>query len=777
MKSLLLAKSNLRKNKGLSICISLLILISSLFICVSCLLINDYQKSALNTAKNLNTSDVSLYSYGNSDGIDKAYIDSIIPDTVKEYEYNDILNIQTSIKFNAGEVTPNINIINSSSLKRNLSRVEILEEDSSIVDNYIYVPYHLHSGGGINIGDTYDIKFPSKTYTFNVRGYINPIFAGSYNMNRYEMLVSDEAYDRLLNENPDSKAFDLFLNYHDDVNFNVESNKLSNKIFIDKHVETDSEDLDITLQTRTFISSIFFVSFLLTSLIIILIVTLMIWNNISNYVRENIRSLGALKAIGYTSKDIKKSLILQFGLLTFVGLFLGVILGYFFMPFITNMLVAQSGIPYCVKFNLLSTLMTIFFIPMVVLFIVLLSLRKINKLEPIVALRDGLVAHNFKKNHVPLDKSRFSINTSLSFKGMFKNAKQNIISFVTVLFLCFLMVISMAMYQNFSRDPKLSLLTFEIVDGVISIDKSAKNDFVNDLKSDNDITKYEYLTMYTIQDNDFNPFAAYIMEDPNLINNKDNCYKGRYPKYDNEVAISGKYAKDKGYNIGDKVEFGVGDKKFSYLITGFIQSTNYFGRECLFLEAGAKHIIDVDGLDPTYYFDSDVDASIIIDRYNQKYGDKVLTTLNFEELIKGQMDTFISVANLMVVVISIIVGFIIVLVLYLLMKTLIYNRRYEYGILKAIGFKSRDLIVQNVLSFMPTIVIATLIGTVISYYATNPYIGLMMRSFGIMKCTMVLPMDLLIISVVFIILISLISTILMSLKIKDIEPCDLLIGE
>ena len=87
MKSLLLAKSNLRKNKGLSICISLLILISSLFICVSCLLINDYQKSALNTAKNLNTSDVSLYSYGNSDGIDKAYIDSIIPDTVKEYAF------------------------------------------------------------------------------------------------------------------------------------------------------------------------------------------------------------------------------------------------------------------------------------------------------------------------------------------------------------------------------------------------------------------------------------------------------------------------------------------------------------------------------------------------------------------------------------------------------------------------------------------------------------------------------------------------------------------
>ena len=101
----------------------------------------------------------------------------------------------------------------------------------------------------------------------------------------------------------------------------------------------------------------------------------------------------------------------------------------------------------------------------------------------------------------------------------------------------------------------------------------------------------------------------------------------------------------------------------------------------------------------------------------------------------------------------------------------------DYGILKALGYRSKDLIIQNVLSFMPTIIIATLIGTIISYHITNPYIGLMMRSFGIMKCTMELPMDLMIITVVFLIGIALLSTIVMSLKIRKIEPCDLIKGE
>ena len=195
------------------------------------------------------------------------------------------------------------------------------------------------------------------------------------------------------------------------------------------------------------------------------------------------------------------------------------------------------------------------------------------------------------------------------------------------------------------------------------------------------------------------------------------------------------------------------------------------------LKKGFDHLTDSDELYSTYYFDSNVKTNKIIKKYEKKYGDKILVTLDFEELIESQMDTFINVANLMVIVMSIISGCIILLVLYLLMKTLVYNRRYEYGILKAVGYKSKDLIIQNVLSFMPTIIIATLIGTTISYYITNPYIGFMMRSFGIMKCNMILPMDLMIITILFIIGISLIGTILMSLKIKKVEPCGLLKSE
>lgn len=779
MRSLLLAKSNLRKSRGLSIGITILILISSMFICISGLLIYDYKTNAENEAKRLNTTDYEIFSTGQSDSINEEYIKSILPNSVEEYAYKEHINVQTPIEFNGGEVTPNVNIITKKDLNRKLSKIEIIEEDNSITDNYIYIPYHIHTGGGINIGDNYKIKFPSKTYEFKVKGYINSIFSGSYNMNKYEMIVSDSVYEKIKNDNPKNKAFSVFINYKKDKKLDTdrESNIIVNRIFADKGVNTTAHGLSVTLESRTFISMIFFVSFLMTALIVIGIVMLMIYNNISNYIKENIKTLGALKALGYTSKDLKRFLIVQFSILSIIGLIIGVICGYLFMPYISDMLVAQSGIPYHVKFNMNATILTIAIIPSFVLFIVLISIRKIKNVNPIVALREGIETHNFKRNHVPLEKSRMPLNMSISLKNMFKNIKQNIISFITIIFLSFLMVIGMAMYQNFSRKPNLSLLTFELVDGVIAVDKDIRAEFEKDLANDPDIKKYKYVTDYEMQDKDYTKLNTYIVDNPNLINNKDNCYKGRYPKYDNEIVVSGKYAKDHGYKIGDEIKFHVGDKEYFYLITGFIQSTNNDGREAVLLYEGAKHIIDVENLNPIYYFDSNIKASKVIKKYNEKYGDRIIATMDFEELIKGQMDTFINVANLMIVIIAIISGCIITLVLYLLMKSLIYDRRYEYGILKAVGYKSKDLIMQNVLSFMPTITIGVLIGTIVSYFITNPYIGLMMRSFGIMKCTMVLPMDLMIITVVFLIGIAFISTIIMSLKIRKIEPCDLIKGE
>ena len=783
MKSVLLAKSNIRKNKGLSICILLLIIIASMFICLSFILSNDYSKNGNKEAKRLNTGNGYLYGFIDCSTIDKTYIDNVfdIPE-VEEYEYTDILGFQTPIEFRGGTVTPIVFFGNSSTFDKEMGKTEILKEDTTITENYIYLPYHIHTGGGFNIGDEYTIAYPNKTYTFKIRGYIHNIDAGSYNMNLYLFVVSDEMYNTILADNPETKGFEVDIRYKDDVDIDVVNSRLENKFYVEKGANVGSHSLSMTISSRTFISMIFFVSFLLTAIVVIAIVLLMIFNNISNYVKENMKSLGALKAMGYTSKDLRRSLLVQFGLITAISLVFGIIFGHLFMKVLSPMLVAQSGIPYCTKFSIFATIITVLIIPTFVLLITLLSSRKLKKIEPIVALRDGVNNHSFKRNHAPLDKTKMGLNMGLSIKNTFKNLKQNIISFIVVMFLSFLMIIACVMFQNFSVKPKLSLLTSELCNGVIGVDVSVKDEVYHKLETTTNVKPKTIRTVtgINIYDENYLNFYAMVIDDTSRFNNQDCVYTGQLPRFENEIVISGKYASKYGYKKGQQITMKFGEEEFSYLITGFMQSTNNEGREAIMTEEAFAHLYDLDTINMySIWFDTEKDgqARAIVDSIKEEYGSKITTTMVFDELIKSQIGTFVSIANLMLVLIAAITAAVIILVLYLLMKTIIFDRRFEYGILKALGFKSKDLIMQNVLSFLPTIILGTVIGTIISSLVASPYIGIMMRPFGIMKCTMDLPFYFPIASAVFIIILAIFAAILMSLKIRKIEPYKLLIGE
>jgi hypothetical protein len=53
-----------------------------------------------------------------------------------------------------------------------------------------------------------------------------------------------------------------------------------------------------------------------------------------------------------------------------------------------------------------------------------LSVCGINKLHPLVALRAELATHSFRKNHLPLDKTRGALDILLGFKHLMQNKKQ-----------------------------------------------------------------------------------------------------------------------------------------------------------------------------------------------------------------------------------------------------------------------------------------------------------------------------------------------------------------
>ena len=778
----LLTGSHFRKNKGTSVGLFLLIILASMLIGASLLLFTDVYPTISREAVRLNAGNGFFRFTGDLTGVDENCIKDLMKNDTTEYESYWILNYDSiSVPFGNGKVVMNVHLNRPEAFNRKMARTEIVMEDKSITGSYVYLPYQFHTSKSNKIGDLYHVELGGKKYDFTVRGFVNTTYFGCNNNGTYEFIVDEDTYRKIEErDRADQEAIVVTYALKENVKQSKFAIRVSNDLIkYNADTTVDSSSLSSVITGRTFMSLIIAISFLAVSVLLLLVIILMLVNSITNYIKENMLSVGALKAIGYTSGNIKASLLLMFGVLGVIGSFIGVCLSYAVMPIIAKFAVVQMGVPFTLRFNVLTTIVAFTVVVVFVILVTNLSVRKIKVIDPIIALRGGVAGHSFKKNHVRLDRSAFGLNVSLALKTMFGNMRQNVITFIVTGVIVFLCVIALLMYENFNRHPKLEMLTFEICGGVVVADYETKDDVLEYLNGREDVSNVRNIVNTYLYYNDEDKLWAYIMDDPTKLKNKNVVYDGRLPENDNEIAVSGKFAKEYGLTVGDEIKLDYGEKGYGYLITGLVQTTNNDGKEAFLSMKAAERIIDFTYMPAFYNFDSE-DAEItktILEETTDEFDGHILSTVNFWETIEGSMTTFKSIAALMLYLVCAISAAVILLVLFLLIKSFLYSKRKDYGISKAIGYTSNNLILQTAVSFMPPIILSVLVFSVGSYFAANPYMNLMMGSFGIVKADMDIPIPGVIIIGVGIIAISFLFAIFEARRIKKIEAYKILVAE
>ncbi|MBR1861854.1 MAG: ABC transporter permease [Lachnospiraceae bacterium] len=781
-KTILLAKSNFRKNRGTSIGLFFLMLMAAMLVGVSLLIFLDAYPTAAKEAKRLDAGDGYLWIGEELQGIDDEFIEDLLGADTERYEAGRCLGYSNvSLPFGNGNVVPGLVVYDSRAFETKMNRTEIITEDTSITEGYIYLPYQFFTSGGYDLGDVYTFELLGKKYSFDVRGFINTTYFGCNNAGNYEFVIDDESYEKLYERDGDTAetiivSFDL----KEDVNPGSFRIRVGNDVLSrNPGAIALAALLPDTLSSKTFLSLILAASFLTMTIIIVVVIVLMLSNSIANYIRENMKTIGALKAIGYTGRVIIGSLFALFVFMACVGSLVGAGLSYTLMPVMVKIIVGQMGVPYTVSFNPVCSIIPVIFVVAFTFFVTFLAAGKIRKIHPIVALREGVENHNFRRNHIRLDRSVLGLNISLALKSLFTNMKQNTITFFVTGLLMFVCVVALLMYENFSRNPKLGILTFEICGGVVAFDYETKEDALKYLEDREDASNIRRMIQLNINYNNEDRLVTYIFDDVSKMNNKEVCYKGRLPEYDNEIAVSGTFAKQYGYDIGDEVRFDYGEKNSSYLITGLVQTCNNFGKEAVMSEKAAEQLIDFEYIPGYFWFDCD-DAKTsqkILDEATEKYGDHVVSAMNFFDTLEGNMTTFKDISTLMLVLLCSISAVVIMLILYLLIKAFIYNKRRDYGIYKAIGYTSGSLVLQTALSFMPSIVLAAVVFAFGSYYAANPYMSMIMRSFGLMKCNFDIPVPGVVMIAIGLVLIAFAFALVQSSKVRKIEAYRMLICE
>ena len=318
----------------------------------------------------------------------------------------------------------------------------------------------------------------------------------------------------------------------------------------------------------------------------------------------------------------------------------------------------------------------------------------------------------------------------------------------------------------------------------MAVDTDVSDEVLAYMQDREDVSNIRRIINLNFNYKDEDRLLTYICDDISKLNNKDVCYKGRFPEHDNEVAVSGKFAKLNGLEIGDELELVYGDNSYKYLITGLLQTCNNSGREALLSQEAASHLIDLELVPAWYWYDltdesgDTMSASQkILDEVSERYGEHVVSTLNFYEVMEGSMTTFKTISAMMLIIMCVISAMVITLTLYMLIKALIYHKRKYYGIYKALGYISGSLMLQTAISFMPAIILSVVVFSFFSYFIANAYMGLIMYAFGLMKCNFVIPVGGVVIIGCGMVLLSFAIAMWQAGRIKKIEAYNMLVGE
>jgi len=114
--------------------------------------------------------------------------------------------------------------------------------------------------------------------------------------------------------------------------------------------------------------------------------------------------------------------------------------------------------------------------------------------------------------------------------------------------------------------------------------------------------------------------------------------------------------------------------------------------------------------------------------------------INNRESTESMMTSMSGIFSAVAAGIIAVTAFVVVLVLYMVIKTTILQTKRELGIQKAVGFTTFQLMNQIALNMTPKILLGVIAGAFAGYFGLNPIMLALMSGMGIVKAKLPVPL-------------------------------------
>ncbi len=796
-----IAKNNMIKQKGDMITFFILTLIAAflIFDCASAMLgmgqVMEDRFQAVNGAE------VTL-TIADKEPLRKA-ADAVFAENpnLQGYEASELLNVTTKYRNKKDENYDEYQFLAEAfEDERTYLNLELCPEGKTVDQlqgNDVIMPYFIKDR--FPVGDTLELKIDDVSYEFTVVGYTeDPYMASALNISVFHIFISRSRLDQIVAERTETAG--RFVMYKgkvkdgvltDDFNTGDLEKEIGNS-YKEKTAAIAKEDptLNVTnymlLNWHTMKSGgqilpmIVMAIFLLFAVIILIVATLIISFSVKNFIQRNMKNTGILEASGYTVKELRRALTVEILLVAGLGSILGVLMGILTFGGFGNVVSSTLGLSWNQPVNVPAAICTVAGLLILVTLISIRISRTYRKITVLEALRGGLGTHNYKKNHFSFEKTTLPIPLTLSLKETFGNPRRNIAMVLIMTILTIAMLSGFGMLENFGTDPDALI----VLTGTSNcqMELYAEEGLTEDLVKVEGITHVD--SMFTLEP------TVWAGEKSAAIFTRAICdpekgydavvLEGRLPRQDNEVMLTMAAAEDLGVKIGDVVKIEFGGVTEEYLLTGLNQMMQQMGRTMILTEEGGRKLLPAQ---PKYYYEIFADKSIGFDALKDrveaaiagKGGKHVYTDIG--KFVDESMNSLMGAMGAICLVFTVVTLLIVFFVEALVIRAKMVREWRGMGISKAMGMTSGGLISQVMLSNVPAIVAGVILGTLLAPTAGYWGCRAIFAMFGIKKVEFTISFVAILITAVGIISVALVTSGLFGLKVRKLQPVEMITEE
>lgn len=468
-------------------------------------------------------------------------------------------------------------------------------------------------------------------------------------------------------------------------------------------------------------------------------------------ISEEFREIGVMKAVGIGSGSIRSLYIVKYLAIAVTG----TMIGYFCsVPFGDMMLKTVSkNIVLGGESSALMGLLSSGLVVIVILLFCYGCTRRVNKLSPIDAVRNGQTGERFRKRSLlRLGHSKLPQAVFFPANDVLSSPKQ--FSIITVVFtLCILLMTIMSNFELTLKSEKLlrffdvpsseaHIIDSEIM-GEVMIDQSTHKTIIADIEkllADNGMPGKCTMTIgaqfETSHEDKTETVNFRVMKGE--TNDTFHVDEGSAPQKTDEIAVTAGTLDNLNAEIGDRVMAVINEKEYEFMITGtfssFVNTTN---AAFLYKDFDLGHQKASNVMGVQIHFDGSPDKEQINQNIEKLRSlletDKVYSTSDYINNFTGMSDTLKATKKMMMIITVIVTALIVIL----MERSFLSKEKSEIALMKAVGISDSSIVAQHTLRFVIVSVIACIVSTAVLMPISNVmmnWIGNMIGDISGLQC-------------------------------------------